>query len=123
MRKVVIRNINSPEAQPLIANYCSSFSCQLRGLTFRRQLGSKEGLLLVQRRDSRLEAAIHMLGMLMDLAVIWINTNMQVVDLRLAKRWRPLYIPKFPARYVLETTPERLQDFKIGDEIQFDESL
>lgn len=79
--------------------------------------------MLVQQRDSRLEAAIHMLGMLMDLAVIWINTNMQVVDVRLAKRWHPLYIPKFPARYVLETNPERLQDFKIGDEIQFDESL
>jgi uncharacterized membrane protein (UPF0127 family) len=86
-------------------------------------LANCEGLLLVQQRDSRLEAAIHMFGMLMDLAVIWINTNMQVVDVRLAKRWHPLYIPKFPARYVLETTPERLQDFKIGDEIQFDESI
>jgi len=79
--------------------------------------------LLVQRRDSRLEAAIHMLGMLMDLAVVWINTGMQVVDVRLAKRWRPLYVPKLPARYVLETAPERLRDFKIGDEIHFDESI
>lgn len=90
---------------------------------FRRHLGLKEGLLLVQGRDSRWEAAIHMLGMLMDITVVWINTDMEVVDVRHAKRWRPIYVPKLPARYVLEIAPERLRDFKIGDEIQFDEDI
>lgn len=121
MRQVMIRNLSQPLGRPLIARYCVSFLCRLRGLTFRRTLPEDWGLLLVQDRDSRLDAAIHMLGVWMDLAVIWINSTGKVVDVCLARRWRPVYIPKSPARYVLEVTPARLQDFKIGDEIRFEE--
>ncbi len=121
MRQVMIRNLSQPLGRPLIARYCVSFLCRLRGLTFRRTLPEDWGLLLVQDKDSRLDAAIHMLGVWMDLAVIWINSTGKVVDVSLARRWRPVYIPKSPARYVLEMTPARLQDFKIGDEIRFEE--
>ena len=121
MRQVIIRNLSQPLSRPLTARYCASFACRLRGLTFRRSLPDEWGLLLVQDRDSRLDAAIHMLGVWMDLAVVWINSHGKVVDLCLARRWRPAYIPKGPARYVLEMDPARLPEFKVGDEIRFEE--
>jgi len=58
---------------------------------------------------------------LVDLAVVWINSNNEVVDVRLARRWRPVYLPQRPARYVLEMQVERLNDFRVGDSVRFEE--
>jgi len=91
----------------------------LRGLTFRSRLSLDQGLLLVGKRDSRLDSSIHMLFVAFDLTVIWINSEMQVVDKIIAKSWRPAYFSKQPARYVLEIHPERWEDYEIGDTVQF----
>jgi uncharacterized membrane protein (UPF0127 family) len=95
----------------------------LRGLTFRRQVAPGDGILLVQSRDSRVEAAIHMLGVLTDLAVVWISAAGEVVDLCLARRWHPFYAPRRPARYILEMNPCHLKDFQIGDRVSLDDEL
>ncbi len=58
----------------------------------------------------------------MDLAVVWINDAMKVVDMRLARRWYPLYIPQQAARFVLESAPARLDDFRIGDKVYFEQT-
>lgn len=121
MRTVIIRNLSRPGCGLVKARYCADFLSQLRGLTFRRPLALDEGLLLVERNDSRLESAIHMLGVFTDLAVVWLNSQMEVVDSRLARRWRLAYVPRRPARYVLEMAPERLDDFQIGDRVSFDQ--
>ncbi len=99
--------------------YCDSFMTQLRGLTFRPRLAREEGLILVGKRDSRLDSSIHMLFVPFDLSVIWINSAMQVVDKILAKPWRPAYFSKQPAKYALEIHPERWGDFEIGDRVEF----
>ncbi len=120
MKTVVVTNHTHPLPQPLIVGYCASFLCQLRGLTFRRSLDAQDGLVLVGSHDSRLDASIHMMGVSFDLAILWINNTGIVVDRCLARRWRPAYIPKVPARYVLEIVPERLEQFQVGDKISFD---
>ncbi len=117
--KVKIANLNR-KIDALHARYCASFICQLRGLTFRRQIARDEGLLLVQLRDSRLEASIHMLFCFTDLAVIWLDSSLRVVDKVLARVWRPAYVPARPAKYILEIQPERLGDFEVGDQIEFE---
>lgn len=99
--------------------YCDTFLLQLRGFTFRSRLARDEGLVLVGTRDSRLDSSIHMLFVSFDLGVIWINSQMQVVDRVLAKSWRPAYFSKTPARYVLEVHPDRWDEFQIGDTVQF----
>lgn len=99
--------------------YCNTFLTQLRGFTFRSHLTRDEGLVLVGARDSRLDSSIHMFFVSFDLAVIWINSQMQVVDKVLAKSWRPAYLSKQPAKYVLEVHPDRWDDFQIGDTVQF----
>lgn len=121
MQEVLIYNQDHPEIAAVRAKYCQSFLCQLRGLTFRRALSPQNGLLLVQKRDSRMDSAIHMLFVWMDLAVIWINQTFQVVDTRLARRWHPVYVPSKPARFVLEISAERIADFQIGDRVEFRE--
>ena len=118
-KSISIENQNRIIEGALRIKYCDTFFTQLRGLTFRSSLSRDEGLLLVGRRDSRLDSAIHMLFVSFDLSVMWINSALQVVDKVLAKSWRPAYFSKHPARYVLEIHPERWQDFEIGDVVKF----
>lgn len=68
-----------------------------------------------------MDAAIHMFFCNFELGVVWINNRYQVVDTCLARRWRPFYMPAGPARYVLETHPDHLPDFQIGDQISFND--
>ncbi len=79
-------------------------------------------MLLVGRRDSRLDSSIHMFFVSFDLSVIWINSAMKVVDKELARSWHPAYFAKQPARYVLEVHPERWEDFEIGDAVEFSDA-
>jgi uncharacterized membrane protein (UPF0127 family) len=120
-RRIHVRNLDIPSQTPLQIQYCESFLCRLRGLTFRRELSPTGGLLLVQNRDSRLDTAIHMLAVSFDLAVIWIDSSMTVVDKVLAKSWRLAYTPKKAAQYILETHPDRLDEFEIGNKVQFED--
>lgn len=86
---------------------------------FRSSIAPDEGLVLVQGRDSRLDAAIHMLFVFMDLAIIWINSKNVVVDTVLARAWHLFYLPRQAAKYILEIPPERLAEFNIGDHVEF----
>jgi hypothetical protein len=114
-----VQNIARPLPSPLQAIFCDSFLCRLRGLMFRSHLATEQGLMLVERRDSRLDTSIHMFFVYMDLAVIWINSEKMVVDTVLARAWRPAYAPRQSARYILEIHPSRLGEFKIGDTVEF----
>lgn len=119
-RFIIVRNLNQPDLSTARVTYCDSFLCRLRGLMFRSRLEPDDGLLLVQgQRDSRVETSIHMLFVPFDLNVVWINTEMTVVDKVIAKSWRPAYFPAEPARYILEIHPGRWDDYQIGDKVEF----
>jgi uncharacterized membrane protein (UPF0127 family) len=117
---VTVTNQSAPLPQPIRAPYCSSFFCRLRGLMFRSRLAPDEGLLLVQGSSSRVDSSIHMLFVFTDLAVIWLDPDGVIVDTVLARAWRPAYFPKAPAKYILEISPERLSEFRVGDQIKFE---
>jgi uncharacterized membrane protein (UPF0127 family) len=104
------------------ARWCASFGLRLRGLMFRPPLRSGEALILVEGRDSRAAAAIHMFGVSFPIAVVWIDNSGQVVDKVLALPWRPYYAPRAPARFILETVPKFLERVTIGDEVVFEEA-
>lgn len=118
-QSILVQNTARRLQPPLRARWCASFACRLRGLMFRRRLAPEEGLLLVERRESRVDAAIHMLFVCTDLAVFWLDADRVVVDKVLARAWRPAYVPRRPARYILETRPERIDDFQIGEQLEF----
>jgi uncharacterized membrane protein (UPF0127 family) len=123
MKCIRIVNQTNPNSKPILAKYCQSFLCQLRGLMFTTSLPENNGLLLVQGSEGRINSSIHMMFMWMDLAVIWINSEYSVVDLVLARRWKLAYLPKKAAKYVLETGVSNLGDYNIGDKVRFDETL
>lgn len=116
---ISVENKNRAIAAPLQIKYCDTFLTQLRGFTLRSRLSRDEGLVLVGKRDSRLDSSIHMLFVSFDLAVIWINSDMQIVDKVIAKSWRPAYFSKEPAKYVLEVHPGRWDEFQVGDVLKF----
>ena len=117
---LTLRNRSNPAIRPVQAKWCESFFSKLRGYTFRRSLSPDEGLLLVERRDSRLDTSIHMMFVWTDLAVVWIDSYNMVVDTVLAKAWRPFYASSEPARFILEIHPDRFGEFKAGDVVEFD---
>lgn len=118
-RLIHINNLTKSIKQPAQVGYCDSFLCRLRGLMFRSRLKLDEGLLLVERHDSRLDTSIHMFFVPFDLAIFWINSEMMVVDKVIAKSWRPAYLPKADAKYTLEIHPNRWGDYEIGDKVEF----
>jgi uncharacterized membrane protein (UPF0127 family) len=87
---------------------------------FRERLDEGEALIIVEARDSRTTASIHMFFVPFSLAVVWINDAGRVVDKVLAEPWRPFYAPREPARYTLETHPEFLEKVVVGDELVFE---
>ncbi|MBI3162216.1 MAG: DUF192 domain-containing protein [Anaerolineales bacterium] len=118
-RPIYIANLSRNLEKPARVGYCDSFACRLRGLMFRPLLDPDDGLLLVEKRDSRLDTSIHMFFVPFDLAVFWINSDMTVVDKVIAKSWKPAYFPKADARYTLEIHPDRWADYEIGDRVEF----
>jgi uncharacterized membrane protein (UPF0127 family) len=121
MKRIVeIINWSAPLPRPIRARYCDGFLCRLRGLMFRSRLAPDEGLLLVEKRENRLDASIHMLFVFMNLAIIWINTDGVVVDSVQARAWYPAYFPKCPARYILEVNAAHFGEFSVGDQIKIE---
>ena len=118
-QQIHVNNLSRPIERPAQVGFCDSFLCRLRGLMFRSRLSPDEGLLLVERRDGRLDTSIHMFFVPFDLAVFWINSDMTVVDKVIAKSWKPAYFPRADAKYTLEVHPKRWADYEIGDKVEF----
>lgn len=118
-RPIHIHNLTRSLSKPAIVGYCDTFLCKLRGLMFRPRLDLDDGLLLVEKRDSRLDTSIHMFFVPFDLAVFWINSDMIVVDKVIAKSWKPAYAPKLAAKFTLEIHPDRWGDYEVGDKVEF----
>jgi len=118
-RIITVNNLTKSIQNPAQVGFCDSFACRLRGLMFRSRLDVDDGLLLVERRDSRIDTSIHMFFVPFDIAVFWINSDMTVVDKVIAKSWRPAYISKADAKYILEVHPDRFGDYDIDDKVEF----
>ncbi|MFN2189870.1 MAG: DUF192 domain-containing protein [Candidatus Promineifilaceae bacterium] len=101
------------------ARWCDGFFSKMRGFTFRWRLKPGEGLVLVESSEGKVSAGVTMLFCFLDLAVIWLDAEGKVVDKVLAKPWRPSYMPKAPAQYVVETEPTMLEHVNEGDYLQF----
>ena len=99
--------------------WCSSYGCKLVGFQFRRRLKSEEALILVYNQDSVRSTSIHMFFVFTPLTVVWVNRQGRVTSVQLAQPWRPYYASPEPASYVLETSPELIDLFHPGDEVDF----
>jgi uncharacterized membrane protein (UPF0127 family) len=119
-RWVRVRNRSRDDDQVVLARWCQSYLCRLRGLTFRFGLPEQRGLLLVGSADSISLATIHMFGVFFSLGVIWLDSSLRVVDHVLARPFS-IHRPASPARYVLEGRPSMLEGVSLGDEFDFED--
>ncbi len=116
---VTITNLTRPTARQLTVKLCNTFMTRFMGLMLTPSIQPDGGVLIDEKADSIASTSIHMFFMNYDIAVVWINNQGQVVDTRLAKKWRPFYASSKPARYVLELHPDRLADFHPGDQVAY----
>jgi uncharacterized membrane protein (UPF0127 family) len=117
----VVRKADTGEVVLARARWCQDFWCHFRGLMLRRTLPDDEGLFFVFRRQNVAETSIHMFFMFFAIAAVWIDEEGVVVDKKLAKPWRPAYLPAKPARYLIEARPLVLERVNVGDRLTFDE--
>lgn len=114
--------VRNPSRRGLLvarARWCESFLCRLRGLMFRPFLLRDEALLLVEGKPGRWNTAIHMAFVFQSLGIAWLDKEKKVVEVREALPWH-WYVPRSPARYVLEGAPEILNRLAEGDRLVFD---
>ncbi len=120
MQKHNVRNKSHTLKTRLVLDYCEDYWCKLRGLAWQRALNANEGIILAYAKESKMRSAIHMLGMFFDLAIIWLDMDFRVVDVRIAKKWRSFITPQKSAAYVIECSVFRAKEFNIGDQIAID---
>ena len=120
MNIVEVINQSQPQKEAIKAEYCGSFWKRLKGLMLKSSLNAHEGILLAEKTASITGSSIHMFFMNFDIAVIWLDATLRVVDTTIAKRWRPYYAPSYPAKFILETHISRIGDFKYGDQISLE---
>ncbi|MGC8838798.1 MAG: DUF192 domain-containing protein [Anaerolineae bacterium] len=94
---------------------CDTFWTRSRGLMFRRALDEDEALWFQLDRPGRWTAAIHMFFVFFPIGVVWLDREGRVVDMALAKPFRPWYAPARPAAVFIEGHPAILTRCQAGD--------
>jgi uncharacterized protein len=108
------------QISPINTTLANTFFSKLMGLMFRKNIDQNAGLLLSDSFESRINSSIHMLFMNFDICAVWINKSLQIVDVKIAKKWHLAYFPRSAAQHVLEINVERMPDFVIGDQLRFE---
>jgi len=117
MHKFRIENLTHPLNKSLVLDVCDNFLLQFKGLMFRPGLPDDQGLYFVGKSENRIDTSIHMFFMKFDITVLWLDSNLQVVDIQIAHRWPPFYFPRRPAKDFIEIHQSRFSEFHIGDQL------
>ena len=117
--KIVKLSKSSSPSTVVYVKICDTFFSKFKGLMFSRELKPDHGIIIVEKNESRMNTAIHMMFMNYDITVLWLDKNMVVIDKVLAKKWAPYYASKKPAQYVVELHQSRFSEYSIGDELVF----
>jgi len=112
MRKIILQ-------PPIQVSWRISFIEKLSGYMGRKTLSKEEGLVLVESTPSILNTSIHMMFVFTALAVFWLDADRIVVHKTIAKPWDAFHAAPKPARYVFETHPSHIDQWQVGDRIEF----
>ena len=84
---------------------------------FSKQIKDNEAILFINKKESLVKSIIHSLFVFYPIKVIWMNSNFDIVDIKIIKPFTLFVSPKKPARYILELNPKALKDIKINDKL------
>ena len=121
MKTIKIKK-NSQPPMPVMVKYCDTFLDRFMGLMFSSELGPMDGIVLVEKKESQVNTAIHMMFVNYDITVLWLDKNKKIVDKIIAKRWITIHKPVMPAQYVVELHKSRFDDYAVGEQLIFDET-
>jgi uncharacterized membrane protein (UPF0127 family) len=117
--EAVLVNQTTGEAVARRVTNCDTFWRRLRGLMFRRRLGPDEAYLFAFHSEGIVASSVHMVFVFFPIALIWLDGQQRVVDVRLARPFRPYYAPRQAAQYLIEGAPGLLGLVRVGDRIEF----
>lgn len=101
----------------VIANDVPSHSDPALGLMFHGDLSEEQGVWLDMDKQTRFFSAIHMMFVFFPISVFWLDRQGIVVDKTLARPFVPFYMPRRPARYIVELHASRLSMADVGDHL------
>jgi uncharacterized membrane protein (UPF0127 family) len=123
MKVATITISSSKQPEQIRVRICDSFSSRFKGLMFDKAIAQNEGILLVQESESRVNSAIHMFFMNFDIAVFWLDRNFNIIDKKIAQKWKSILMPSKPAKYIFETHPDNINKIHVGETIQISKLL
>lgn len=88
-----------------------------KGLMFSGKKKISKGMCLVMpsSKDVKFGASVTMMFCFSSMEIIFVNSNMQVVDKVILKPWKMSYTPKKECRYVIESTIGTFKNINIDD--------
>lgn len=104
---------------PIQVSWRDNFVGKLIGYIGRKQLSISEGLVLVNRSPSTTNTSIHMMFVFTPLAVFWLNADHVVVHKVSAKPCDAFHAARVPACFVFETHTVHIDQWQVGDKIEF----
>jgi uncharacterized membrane protein (UPF0127 family) len=116
---MAIQIVKMKSGQLLYITEYTSFFDKFLGLMFRKEIAVNEGIVFLYDKESIVNATIHMLFMRFPISVVWVNQDNIIVDKALAKPWRLAYSPKKPANTIYEIHANVIDEFQIGDKMEF----
>lgn len=119
---VMILNLTTNQIIARQVRLCDTPPARGRGLMFRRPLAEDEALLFVLPSESIADASIHTFFVFFPIAVIWLDQERRVVDVKKIRSFRLRHAPAKPARYVVEGHPRLAGKVQVGHRLSWIES-
>ena len=117
----MIKNLTSGQIIATEVKWCDTFLSKGRGLMFHRAIGEDEAFVFAESKESVGFTSIHMFFVFFPIAVIWLDAEKKVVDIKLARPFHPYYAPQRPAQYFIECHPNILDKVQIGDRLELEQ--
>lgn len=93
-----------------------------KGLMFSGKTKIKNGMCLVMpsTKDVKFGASVTMMFCFSSMEIIFVNSNMEVVDKVILKPWKISYTPKKECRYVIESLVGTFKNIEIGHVVKIE---
>ena len=90
-----------------------------RGLMFASKKTIDKGICLVlPGKEAKLGSSVTMLFCFSSMDILFLNSKFKVVDKTTLKPFVLSYTPNSPAKYVIESSPNKFKNIKIGDSVK-----